>query len=285
MATIDLGKIKMVWRSAYNNATAYTIDDAVSYNGTSYICIAATTGNTPPNATYWNVLAEKGTDADLLNIASTAQGDIYYNNGSAIARLAPGTASQVLQTGGAGANPSWGTISSNVVLLASGTISSSVSAVELDHFGSTYKTYKMYVNNFRPASNQNFRVRLRSGGSNDTSAYYDYITNHGMINSGSSTSFNNHGEWDSSHWGITGSNDTSANSVRGVATEITFFDPYAPVVSRGTWLTANETNSGQIEVFSGMGNIASTTQYTGFSIYFDGTTIESGNYILYGLKS
>ena len=33
MATIDLGRIKMVWRGAYDNATAYTPDDVVSYNG------------------------------------------------------------------------------------------------------------------------------------------------------------------------------------------------------------------------------------------------------------
>jgi hypothetical protein len=53
-------------------------------------------------------MSSKGTDADLLNISSTAQGDIYYNNGGAIARLGAGTAGQALLSGGAGANPSWG---------------------------------------------------------------------------------------------------------------------------------------------------------------------------------
>jgi len=62
MATIDLGKIKIVWRGTYAGGTAYTPDDAVVLNGTSYICIANTTGNSPPNATYWNVLAQGGTD-------------------------------------------------------------------------------------------------------------------------------------------------------------------------------------------------------------------------------
>ena len=33
MSTIDLGKIKLVWRGAYNNATAYTPDDVVSSGG------------------------------------------------------------------------------------------------------------------------------------------------------------------------------------------------------------------------------------------------------------
>ena len=35
------------------------------------------------------------------------QGDILYYDGSAWKKLAPGTAGQLLQTGGAGANPSW----------------------------------------------------------------------------------------------------------------------------------------------------------------------------------
>ena len=39
--------------AAYNGATAYVIGDLVSSGGTNYYCIAATTGNAPPNATYW----------------------------------------------------------------------------------------------------------------------------------------------------------------------------------------------------------------------------------------
>ena len=94
MSTIDLGKIKMVWRGAYNNATAYTIDDAVSLNGTSYICIAATTGNTPPNATYWNVMAQGGTD--LGATLSNNQIAIKNNSGN-IAGVNIGTAGQVFK--------------------------------------------------------------------------------------------------------------------------------------------------------------------------------------------
>ena len=110
MATINLGNIKFNWKGTYNAGTAYAIDDVVSYNGSSYVCILASTGNLPTNTTYWNVMSSKGTDADLLNITSTAQGDIYYNNGSAIARLGAGTSGQFLKTQGTGANPVWGTV-------------------------------------------------------------------------------------------------------------------------------------------------------------------------------
>ncbi len=43
----------------------------------------------------------------FLDFLGTAQGDIIYRNASAWVVLAPGTAGQLLQTGGAAANPSW----------------------------------------------------------------------------------------------------------------------------------------------------------------------------------
>ena len=36
MATIDIGKIKPVFKGTYDNSTAYVLDDIVYYNGSSY---------------------------------------------------------------------------------------------------------------------------------------------------------------------------------------------------------------------------------------------------------
>lgn len=47
----------------------------------------------------------------ILDSIGGVQGDILYRDVSAWKTLAPGTAGQVLQTGGASANPSWGTAS------------------------------------------------------------------------------------------------------------------------------------------------------------------------------
>ena len=91
MATVNLGNIKLNWKGAYNAATAYIVDDVVSYNGSSYVCILASTGNLPTVTAYWEQMSQKGTDADLINITGTVPGDLYYNNGRAIARLGAGT--------------------------------------------------------------------------------------------------------------------------------------------------------------------------------------------------
>jgi hypothetical protein len=114
MATINLGSIKFKWQGAYAGGTAYTVDDVVSYLGSSYICIAASTGNLPTNATYWEQMSSagtNGTDGTDLTSTLTTQGDILYRDGSGLARLGAGTAGQVLQSGGTGANVSWTDVS------------------------------------------------------------------------------------------------------------------------------------------------------------------------------
>ena len=70
MATLDLGKIKQVWRGTYNNGTAYTVDDLVAYtdtvgglqNTSTYIAVANTTGNAPASGgsihASWNLVAQ-----------------------------------------------------------------------------------------------------------------------------------------------------------------------------------------------------------------------------------
>tara|TARA_Y100000361_G_scaffold140004_1_gene143650 strand:+ start:369 stop:1154 length:786 start_codon:yes stop_codon:yes gene_type:complete len=110
MATIDLGKIKLVWRGTYAGGTAYTVDDVVQHTDSgltsSFICTTNSTGNAPSTGGSvhgsWAYLAKGSGDATL-----TTQGDVLYYGGSGLARLAAGTSGQVLQTGGSGANPSW----------------------------------------------------------------------------------------------------------------------------------------------------------------------------------
>ena len=70
MATIQLGKIKQVWRGTYNNSTAYTVDDLVEYTDSgitsTYICVTNSTGNAPSSSgtahASWNYVAKGVTD-------------------------------------------------------------------------------------------------------------------------------------------------------------------------------------------------------------------------------
>lgn len=84
--TIDVGKIKIKWRGTYAGATAYEIDDAVSYydgaTTSAYICVTDTTGNVPStnNAvdSHWEYLA-RGTESAS---GGDADGQIQYKSGT-----------------------------------------------------------------------------------------------------------------------------------------------------------------------------------------------------------
>jgi hypothetical protein len=133
MAQVNIGAIKFNWKGPYNNSTAYVVDDVVSSGGSSYVCILASQGNAVSSGTYWQVMSQagtNGTDADLLSIGSTTGGDIYYNSGSAIARLAKGTAGQVLQMNSGATAPEYADASG-------GKIGAVVHAIKKDGWNNT----------------------------------------------------------------------------------------------------------------------------------------------------
>ena len=92
MATIDLGKIKQVWKSTYNPSTAYTVDDLVSYTDggvtSTYICVTNSTGNAPSTGgsahASWNYLAKGVAIPVPLNTQSGAYVAVASDAGKAI---------------------------------------------------------------------------------------------------------------------------------------------------------------------------------------------------------
>jgi len=118
MATVNLGSIKFNWKGAYSGSTAYAVDDVVSYNGSSYVCTAASTGNLPTDTNFWDQMSSAGTDGTDLTTTLTTQGDILYRNGSGLQRLGAGTSGQYLETKGTGQNPVWSTVSSGAYSIA-----------------------------------------------------------------------------------------------------------------------------------------------------------------------
>ncbi len=51
----------LTWRGAWSNTTAYAVNDAVQFNGTSYINLQAGTGREPDTSpTFWSLLAHAG---------------------------------------------------------------------------------------------------------------------------------------------------------------------------------------------------------------------------------
>ena len=125
MATIDLGKVKLVWRGTYNGSFNYVPDDVVYYVdgsvGSSYICVANSTGNAPSSGgslhASWNYLA-KGQAVS----PTTTQGDIIVRGASADGRLAIGSAGQVLKVNSGANGLEYGVVDSTALKDGSGNV-------------------------------------------------------------------------------------------------------------------------------------------------------------------
>lgn len=72
-------------KGAWSGATAYSVGDVVALSGSSYVCILDHTNHTPPNATYWQSLAERGTDGDDGAAATVAVGTVTTGVGGSAA--------------------------------------------------------------------------------------------------------------------------------------------------------------------------------------------------------
>ena len=70
-------KARNVWE-AYSASKAYVPGNKVSFNGSSYVCTAATTGHAPTDTAYWLLIAKKGEDGkgagDMLAATYDPQG-------------------------------------------------------------------------------------------------------------------------------------------------------------------------------------------------------------------
>jgi hypothetical protein len=112
-----------------------------------------------------------GTDGTDLGTTLTTQGDIVYRDASGLQRLGAGTSGQVLQTNGTGANPSWGTVSSDFVKLHTIGSTSGTSQVSVDgYFTSDYDIYELHVSNIQVSNSNKFHFGFNLGGSLDTNS-------------------------------------------------------------------------------------------------------------------
>ena len=109
-------------------------------------------------------------DTDLTSISGLtfSQGDIIYRDGSQLQRLPAGTAGQVLQTGGAGANPAWAT---GGTFLISEQTPSGTGTVTFSSIPATYRDLMVIIRGRGTTAATSVAALLTFN--NDTGANYD----------------------------------------------------------------------------------------------------------------
>ena len=287
MATIDLGKIKFNWRGTYAGGTAYVPDDVVYYVdgsvGSSYMCVANTTGNAPSSGgtvhASWEYLA-KG----QASSPTTTQGDLIIRGASADQRLAIGSAGQALKVNASANGLEYGEAGGMVKLASASLTGQSLSSIDLDHFSTTYKAYEFIFSQAHFSTTARFRCRLKRVDTNahDTSNNYQWLSMHPYNQSGGGGS-NVHSSWSNGEWEIMGTNN--CHQYWSCAGRITFFDPMSSTrKTQAEWKTVGEENDrGQANIHNGYGQFLHMEEIKGFRIFPTSGTISAINYTLFGI--
>ncbi|MDA9425670.1 MULTISPECIES: carbohydrate-binding protein [Bradyrhizobium] len=74
-------------KGAWDGGTAYAAGDVVTLSGSSYVCVSDHTNHTPPNTTYWQLLAIKGTDGNDGAAATVSVGTTTTGAGGSAASV------------------------------------------------------------------------------------------------------------------------------------------------------------------------------------------------------
>ena len=286
MATLNLGRIKPVFRGAYAGGTAYVVDDIVTSGNETFICILPSTGNATSNATYWTKLAAKGTDGTDVGATLTTQGDILYRDGSGLQRLAKPASDKFLQNTSGGV-VSWESLSSDWVKIAQTNLTSSAASVDFIHgtggvvIDSTYRIYKVF-GSWLPASNgEEIRLRVANAGTFRTTDYLaeahrSYYT--GGTSRGNATDFM-----------LKQIGGTQADSEQRSNFEATFFnmsDADHNTTAFWTWACIDGSGNSETQVNQGTGGgVYKTAEaHNGIRIYPSGGDIGAGEFTLIGIK-
>ena len=287
MATINLGRVKPVFRGAYDASTSYVIDDIVTYQNETYIAITATTGNLPTVTANWTKLAAKGTGGTDIGTTLTTQGDILYRDGSGLQRLAIGTAGQVLQVNSGATAPEYGTVSSDFVKLASNSVTAgSSTGFNFEGFvdNSTYSSYYLKARNL-VTGNNNTTVRLLTGTNTEfTSSVYKMVGDGRYA--GSSAGYDNFSDTTASRFRFSaGFHANSTDNNQGAMLDLWLtLDASRTAEFNAQYTSPFFNNNDRYAIFNSGGSCASNQTWTGLKFYADGGTITNCKVELYGIK-
>ena len=291
MATVNLGRIKPVFRGAYDNSTAYVIDDIVTSGNETFIAIAATQGNATSDASKWTKLAAKG--ADGTDVAATlANKEISFKtNAGALDGIPIGNAGEFLKVNSGATGYEFGAVSSDVVKLYSQTLSSSVGTWYIDNIfdDTTYAFYEYRIFNLSTTSDSGgsvvrWRVNTATNTSYTTSQYYAIGQYADAGTSGSSDS--NSRAWGNDKLSLS-QNNLEADNFSPLSGYIRLYNPQSTSIVTNFDYGAFSVHSGASSIYNSFinaGYINSLTNWTGISLFADSGSLDAGTVVVYGYK-
>ena len=293
MATVNLGRIKPVFKGTWSNSTAYTVDDFVVHSNECYIAIQAGTNQNPASASsYWTKIAAKGSDGTDVGAALSNNQIAYKNNSGTVTGLSIGSAGQFLKVNSSANGYEYGAVSSDFVKLHEVTMNGSDTGITFDnYFSSDYKHFKIIADKIAPDTNtyDGYYIRLLdASGSERTTSNYRAATVYHYYNS-STSNWSTNREWDTNHFRLHVDHiGAYEDRYKPFWLEFDILDPLkADTRTRVYWRNNSDDGSGDSSYLGlGDGYLDVPEANRGFKFYSrDGDAIDSRCTIkLYGIK-
>ena len=267
----------------------FTITDGITGTGANLTALNATeiTSGTIPSADRLPTVtvAKGGT-----NLTSFTAGDVLYATGSTtLAKLAKGSASQVLSMNSGATAPEWADAAGGATaVVASGSISGSPSEIICDGiFTSAYRFYELFIADLHANGNTSIHLQMRNSDATVSSSNYRSLSHNPHMSSSSANGDGLHTGWDDAHWEISGNAAVYSHVVSAMGGRIFF--PYGDNISTynqihwKTWAQETSTTS-QYNIMDGAGIYNGYQQYDGFRLFPSSGTFEEGEYTVIGYK-
>lgn len=292
MATLNLGRIKPVFRGAYSGSTAYVVDDIVTHGNESFICIQAHGAGTQATSVtaYWTKLAAKGTDGTDVGTTITTQGDILFRDGSGLQRLASsGHGSKTLQMNSGATAPEWVTVAAPSVdftKLTASTAFSNVTTLAIGDasWGTGYSMHLINLNLKRHSADTGGTFYFQFS-EDDGSSYLTANCNSGVhhINTSTATMSSGYVSENSaeSYLGGDGGRTTYGHCQIWIANLLsTEHKTYS-----STYVRLNQDGSNRMVASHGAGHIGNSSgSDNAINLRWTGGEAFTGRYTVYGLK-
>jgi hypothetical protein len=231
------------------------------------------------------------TNADIanstINLTQKVTGALPVANGGT-GLTALGTASQVLRVNSGATALEFGTVSSDFVKLATGTISSSTASISFDgYFTSDYNIYKFFWYNCRPVTNNGsqFAMRFRRSNADVTASSYKSMIGGGYKGSSTET-FSGGGIWNGSYMQLNQTTYWISDTNYNFCGDLTLYDPLGTSLYKSiTFNTLGEYEDTYWYAGAGSGTLKDNTNaLSGFTFLMSNSNISSGKFVLYGVK-
>jgi hypothetical protein len=212
-------------------------------------------------------------DAAIPETLIDAAGDLIYGSAAdTAARLAIGTAGQVLLVNGGATAPEWGTVAADsMTVIASGTLSGA--QVDLTSIPGTFKNLQLVIRNYLPVSNAAVQVRFNA----DTGTNY-LATNTSVAANTTAQAFAQTSLQISGLQNLTTSDATIIFDAIDYANTTTWKTGRYLAITNDTSTSTSLRHRQGISAYNGTGAI------TEINLFNSSGDFTSGSYILYGVK-